>query len=496
MKRILLSITLFSCIYLSAQRVIVEEKYEKKNIPANIIYLPLSKKIVVFKGKNAWNIYNAKSYDTIGNSTLIFENQDLKYVTFSPDEISFKAEDHSSGNRDMIKYFVEGKNNFHVKSSEIENRNNSYFGIKKLDTRIANVPEDYDAHCSEYYSFNNFFDLGFTNQKGKRNIDWEKDDIYLEKYNVKTNSNTRFKIDKPDLSLLIGDSFAHFKSLGSFNCRLNSNDTFDLITKSLNKEKTTTILYKDTYNLSGEKINSVSFKLDLKQAFFSLSNNYGGGLHVLATGSGGPNGGVTRSRFDILSINNYYEDKTKGDVYIYGFFSNDGVSNPGGFYIFKFDKNGKKIWESINRIKDYTRSDDYSGLDVSLLEYNKDFIFSLTGISTYSGGGSTYYIIDKNSGLILSESDVNFDYKPVYDQHNNFFIRNYFIFKDNKAFKKLFFSSECFIAMRLDNNIFNYINNLPKDGNRLFFDTIFSDEGIWLIETDNKEYYKVLLFKE
>lgn len=43
MKRLLLSISLFSSVFLSAQTVIVEEKYEKKNEPVSYRYLPNSK---------------------------------------------------------------------------------------------------------------------------------------------------------------------------------------------------------------------------------------------------------------------------------------------------------------------------------------------------------------------------------------------------------------------------------------------------------------------
>lgn len=41
----------------------------------------------------------------------------------------------------------------------------------------------------------------------------------------------------------------------------------------------------------------------------------------------------------------------------------------------------------------------------------------------------------------------------------------------------------------------DYLKSIPEKGDRLYFQTLYSTEGIRLLETDNKKYYKVLLFK-
>lgn len=50
--------------------------------------------------------------------------------------------------------------------------------------------------------------------------------------------------------------------------------------------------------------------------------------------------------------------------------------------------------------------------------------------------------------------------------------------------------------MIVNPNIVTYLKSVSKEGKKLYYETVFSDQGIWLIQTDNKETYKVLLFKD
>lgn len=491
MKRILFSIALFSSLISSAQMVIVDEKYEKNNEPVSFTYLPISKKIVVFKGKQlpeSSPIYNAYCYNVNANKEVVFENEEFNSPIFAADENAFKAKDISSEGRGNLKYVVSNKDKFRVKISDLNNSNNSYFGIIKVDTRIYNIVSDDRPYFFNRRSFNNLYDLGFTNEKGSENINFEKDEIYLEVYNVKSNAKSRVKIEKPNLSLLMGDMYTDFKGKTSFNCRIKGNDTFDLITKSVSKDKRNTILYKTSYDFSGKKLTEVSYKLDLKDGLFSLSNNYGGGLDVIGSGANH----AVRSSLDVLSINNYYEDSSNGDVYIYGVFSSNDVVSPCGYYIFKFDKNGTKIWESISKIKDSYETDDYSDFDVSLVEYNKNLMFYFS--SSNRGGFSNYSIVDKGTGSLLKTDKVSYDSDRGFTRYISF-INNTFVTKD-KSLKKKTFSNACFIAMDLNKSVLEYIKSIPSEGKAVYFESVFSDQGIWLVETDNLNYYKILLFKE
>lgn len=51
------------------------------------------------------------------------------------------------------------------------------------------------------------------------------------------------------------------------------------------------------------------------------------------------------------------------------------------------------------------------------------------------------------------------------------------------------------ILYDFNTDIKNYIDSLNKD-NKLNLKFLFSSEGIWLIESDNEKYYKVLFFEK
>jgi hypothetical protein len=433
-------------------------------------------------------INNLCSYDVNGNRKNIIENESLGKVVYSITENSFRA--YESRSEKNCKYFLDNKFNAIVKRSELEDINNSYFGSTDEQNRIKNNFRD--VFSSFNNSFNDLYELGFTNQKGKMNINLEKDDIYLETVEIKTSAKKRVKLVKPNLALLKGNSFTESEYEASFNCRINGNDNFDLITKSLSKDLKTSILYKTTYDFQGKKLRDVSFKLDLENYFFVISNNYGGPSYGSISG-----GGPTFISLDNLSINNYYEDVVNGDVYVYGIFS-DRKSGPKGFYVFKFDKEGNKLWESINNIesKDYFEKIKYnSKMQVSLVEYKKNLLFSVSvddfnefSISEFSN--ST--IVDKATGSISKINFITYN-KNGYLGGGDFFIRP--IYESKDVFKNKSFTPDCFVALSIDDEYMKYIKGLTVKGNHLYFDTIFSDQGIWLVETDNKEYYKVTLFK-
>ncbi|MEZ0131792.1 hypothetical protein AB9T88_19205, partial [Flavobacterium sp. LBUM151] len=79
--------------------------------------------------------------------------------------------------------------------------------------------------------------------------------------------------------------------------------------------------YKAEYNFEGKKLKTVPFTLKLDQKYFITSNNGGGDKYVLS--SPGNQGGDDIYALDVLSINNYFEDRENGDLYIYGLFSDE-----------------------------------------------------------------------------------------------------------------------------------------------------------------------------
>jgi len=234
MKKILLSITLFSSICLSAQTVIVDEKFEDDNEPVTFQYLPNSKKFIVYKGFGitmtlSYITTNALSFDVDGKKTILFQNEKLVSPTFSVTENTYKAYDAAKFSMKANYKFFQNNGIQVVNHDALEDLDSNYFGrldynnvLSAVTMRWPNMP--FNA------SFNDVYDFGFTNQKQKDKVDFEKDDIYLETIEIKSNARKRVKLDKPNLTLLKGDAFAKADLKTSFTSKLNGNENFDIIT--------------------------------------------------------------------------------------------------------------------------------------------------------------------------------------------------------------------------------------------------------------------------
>ena len=492
MKTLLLSISLFSSVFLSAQTIIVEEKYEKKNEPVSYRYLPNSKKFVIFKGETLplfavtsetifFMTKSAFSYDEGGNRSTLFENEKLANCTFSLTENSFKA---FGGGKISVKsdrkYYLNNVYTNSFTNDEIKNINSSYFGVLNHDNEFF-----FNGYSRTLFfnSFNDSYDLGFTNQKGKEKINFEKDEVFLEVLDIKSKHKDRIKLETTKLDLLKGELFFESTEGVTFACKMRENNSFDLVTKSFSKEQNETTIYKTTYNIEGKRIKDLVLKLNLKDDFFVLSSCGTGRADVFL--------------FDVQPVNNYYEDPKNGEIYVYGIYTNKKSNilkgfNPVGFYIFKFDKDGNKIWESINPINDsYFKDLSYSvSFNIDLFEYNGKLLF--TNSVNVATEFSNYAVVDKTSGNVLKMNRVNYNNTTGFDRMRAFINNTY----DRKDLKNKAFSPVSFVAMDLNSSMYSYLKTIPSKGNAVYFETVFSDQGIWLVETDNKKYYKVLLFKE
>ena len=503
MKKILLSITLFSSICLSAQTVIVDEKFEDDNEPVTFQYLPNSKKFIVYKGFGitmtlSYITTNALSFDVDGKKTILFQNEKLVSPTFSVTENTYKAYDAAKFSMKANYKFFQNNGIQVVNHDALEDLDSNYFGrldynnvLSAVTMRWPNMP--FNA------SFNDVYDFGFTNQKQKDKVDFEKDDIYLETIEIKSNARKRVKLDKPNLTLLKGDAFAKADLKTSFTSKLNGNENFDIITKSVSSDFQTTIVYKTTYDFQGKKIKEMPLTLNLKDKYFVTSDNYGGPKDFNSKPATPVYPFTTVSvTLGTMSINHYFEDKKSGDIYVYGIFSDkatkeiDGGTTPKGFYVFKFDKNGTKLWESINKIDDkefFEKIHSTSKLQVDLLEYNKDLVFSVSVNDFTEFSYST--IVDKSAGSISKINFIEYN-NNTSNLKSKAFVNNSYV---SGEFKNKVFSQMAFVAMTIDPNVMNYIKSVSKEGKKLYYETVISDQGIWLVQTDNKESYKILLFK-
>lgn len=475
MKKSLILLSLSCVSFMCAQTTIVDEKFNKENKPVGYVFLSKNDNLIVYKGKDlgglaiGGEINNMYSYDEKGNKKSVIENVGLFRCSVSSSESTIKVHDIS-----VSKF-----------KPKVTFLNNGKFSTS-YDYKDKNYGMDYFGTVN----FNDKYEFSVTNQKDKSyDIDFQKDDIKLEVTDINTRKSQVITIQKPSINRLVGADFVEVDQKVGFNFYINDNETF-LVTKSISKDYTKTILYKTNYSTEGKILNEIAFELKLQNHVFLYSFNGGGNIEVT------PNG-KTRFRDD-SSINNFYEDKTNGDIYIYGLYGDqmeklNSAVKPVGYYVFKFDKTGKKIWETVNKMEDKHLNGSHSAyvLDLRFREIKDSFCVSV-GVNE-NKEYVAYGLIDKLSGNQTKTGLVEYHQKMNGGGFGGGFITQINEIEDVKELRGKNFDTHTMIAMQIDPKISNYVKSL-KPKNDLHFASIFSDKGIWLIETDNKEYYKVTLF--
>ncbi|MBP2283605.1 hypothetical protein H4V97_001923 [Flavobacterium sp. CG_23.5] len=499
MKKPLFYFVLLSSIYMNAQTTIVEEKFEKDNTPMRYHYLTKSDKIVIEKGGYVSmsinrRINNISSYDSNGKKEILADNFETAESTFSITENTFQLVDFTkfSGAK-TYKYVVDGKETPSLNFSDQRNSNHRVFRPQ---------------------FFNDKYELGFTDEKFKNSINFKKDQLLLDVTDIFTKNNKRISIEKPEINRLIGDGFIKADVDLGFVANIVDNEKFEIITKSISKDYKTTILYRTNYNMEGKKLNEKSFTVNLQDSFLIYSSNDGGfkgsvqGLPF--TFPNNPNDpsyiNIKRTAtnsasifMDDLSINNFCEDFKTGDVYIYGLFGikaeelND-MNSPSGYYIFKFDKTGKKIWESINKIddvKEFNHKFYLVGLFSKLSMYNDNLLFQTGTDNTFDY--VHYGYLDKMTGKILNKNKISYKEDKIYTFKGDYraFLLSFYQYE---GYKNKVFDYDGLVAIDTNKKVADYLKNIDSK-NKLFFNTIISDKGIWLMESDNEKYYKVTFFK-
>ncbi|MFV5684957.1 hypothetical protein ACM55I_05885 [Flavobacterium sp. GB2R13] len=489
MKKPLFYFVLLSSIYMNAQTTIVEEKFEKDNIPMRYHYLPISDKIVIEKGAYASmsinrRISNISSYDSNGKKEILADNFETAGSIFSITENTFKLVDFTkfSGAK-TYKYVVNGKQTPTLNFSDDEEDRN-YHNFK------GSIFNHNYTFGNQF--FNDKYELDIVDEKDKNKVVYEKDELYLKILNLFSKDKKIIPIQKPDINRLLGEeSVKPEESLG-FVANLIDNDKFEIITKSISKDYKSTILFRTFYNTDGKKIDEKNYSISLPLDYLIYSNT-----GKVCIGRSRTNE-MARFKSD-MGINDLLEDKKTGDVYIYGLFGNkaeklNDMNTPSGYYVFKFDKTGKKIWESINKIddvKEFNHKFYLVGLFSKFSMYNDNLLFQTGTDNTFDY--VHYGLLDKNTGKILNKNKISYKEDKIYTLKGDY--RAFFLsFYEYEGYKKKVFDNDGLIAIDTNKKVADYLKNIDSK-KKLFFNTIISEKGIWLLESDNEEYYKVTFFK-
>ena len=476
-KLLLLSFCLASFLG-KAQVTIVEEIYVKDSKPVGFNYLKHTHNVVIHKGKKMGGLVaasqtnNIYSYSITGEKKTIVENEKLYNCSFSPSENTFRMLDIS-------------KSMFKIKVKYLINGNSSPL----FDFDASNAYPKY----FKYKNFTDKYELKLTNQKNNSDINFEKDNLTLKTVDIATRKEKVYKLDKPSIARLIGANLVEPRKSIGLNYILNEDESFDLITKSISSDYSKTTLYKTNYStVDGKIVSDIAFELNLEDKKLVYSNNNGGFIGYPANKS-------LPFFDDDLSINNFITD-SNGDVYIYGLYGDkiaelNDETNPKGYYVFKFDKMGKIIWKSINKIDEKKFNDKhymyFTETNLSIINDQLCFYAFVNENQEYLN----YGIIDMNSGKLTKSNNIIFhEFMSRVGFGNDFFKLDY-EYKDVKELKNKKFNLPGIIAYDLNTKFSNYVKAV-KIKNETHFLTLFSDIGIWLIETDNDNYYKVSYFKD
>nr|WP_315170540.1 hypothetical protein [uncultured Flavobacterium sp.] len=480
MKQFFFSICLFSSLFSFAQTTIIEEKYDKNNYPVEHFMLSNSNQYAISKGDKMGGLVKANeirsmiTFDSDGSKKVLFDNKKIIGTMLSVSNDALLVTDISSGIfNSKTSYLIDDK----------------YLEISKADLKDIRNFNDGNG----YFTKKNEFYL--KNKKDNFDIDFVKDELFLSVKDIPTRKKNTYKLEKPSLNNFIGPNFIKSKEKFRFNFIVNQDETVDLDGKSISKDYTNTILYKTRFSIDGKKINESVYDLKILNHVFLYSRNYGGKFIF---------GGYDNKFLhfaDDLSINNYIEDFETGEIYIYGLYGDEfgnlnTSANPKGYYVFKFDKTGKKLWESINNIEDSDFNKDHvmTTVFVDLVQLNENLCFTIrvNGLKDFFN----YSIISSSSGKVINSQILEFNetFSHLDDTNNNSFNINS-NFKNFKELKNKKFDFNSIVAFNFNSNVAEYIKNI-KSRNDLKFFSSFSSKGIWLYESDEKEYFKVTLFKE
>ncbi|MGC4040898.1 MAG: hypothetical protein QM710_09000 [Flavobacterium sp.] len=479
-QNLILTTALLSLGFAKAQTTIVQDTYEKNDKPVSYELLFKKQQVIICKGKKIGGLVagsqtnNIYSYDFSGNKTPVVENEKLYQCNYSNSEKTLRVVDISNGLfKATVKYLVDGK----------------FTNPILMDQSNA-----YRRYFPFYDNFTDKYEVRLTNQQNKDNIDYQKDNLNLSVVDFTNKKRKSYKLEKPNIARLTSGSFVQPDKKLGLNYRINDDDSFDFITKSIVSDYSKTTLYKTTYSLSDGKISSdIGYELNLSGKYFIYSNNGAGFTDTPANNS--------QPYFDDdLFINNYITDKNNGDIYVYGLYSDKPAALnkeviPRGYYVFKFDKTGKKIWESINKIDDKDLNGKhymyYTSTGLYFINDKLCFYAFVNEHDEYLD----YGLLDKNNGNQVKASKIVFhEYESRIGVGSDFFKLDY-EYKDIKELKNKKFNIMGIIAYQLNDKFANYVKSV-KAKNETHFMTTFNEAGLFVVETDNDDYYKVTYFKD
>lgn len=461
----------------NAQKTIVEENFENDNVPLGYNFSPKSNKLVIQKGKHVGastnrSIKSLIQYDNLSDKKILLDNAEVMNPQFSDYGNFFSVMDFAAMKwTNKIKFFLNDKQSNFV---------------------------EYDKASKYFLTNEKLFTL--IDKKGDAPKKLDEENVDLQIFDAFTNKESNLKITLPNvirlssenlLKQVVGPRSVMSKKFGlGYTIQTEENNTFSIVSKSISNDFKSMSLFRTFYDLTGKNFKDIEYKISLDNNNFLIYNNCG---YEMAQGA----------IFDFandLSVNNFKVDNKTGDIYIYGLFASkvkdvkDCIKNsPKGYYVFKFDINGKFIWSSFNNVNNKNfNSDQYLSYLTSDLKICNNKLLFISGPKMSNKEFFVFTQIDNSTGKELNSNYIEYKEDKVYTMMTGTrdFILSFFTTKD---LKNKIFDDYGLVLYNINSKIKSYVDSINSK-NKIYFHTQISDLGIWLIESDNETYYKVTYF--
>ncbi len=474
MKKLFALAILTSTTFLSAQEVIVDKKFEKENVPLGYNFIPLTEEIAIQEGKPVGMFVNRQvtkvtTFKPNKESKLWFDNELLMNISFNYSGKVLVAEEH-----EKMKWVGDNSKVFYAD------------GVAVFDKKTI----------GSY-----FYDDALISYSGK---EAEASIVY---YKDKKSNKYNIKLEGLFERILNNNSYKSQRAPG-LKQYINENGETEVVSKFIPKDCKSSTIYRTIFDRTGNKIKETSYELNLDGYSFILSVTNGGYMATKSVGGYNPAAGAnnpagfsgsvgfsSRSYEDFVddgSINNMLFDND-GNVFVYGMMGkkdkeNILINKIMGYYIFKFDKLGKLIWKKL------IETDKFKDIGGAYLNntyvrlFNQDnkiqFLFAS------SKPDEVVMFSEFNSDGSFINSDF-YEFKPDY----TYDIKGFLIatITDKKLLSNKILDFEGLMLYYKNQKIKSYIDSVNSK-NKIYFNTIISKNLTWLIESDNKTYYKVLRF--
>ena len=493
MKKLLLIVLIFFSFYSNSQTTIYSTTLNKDKLVVKYKYLQKTNKLILKESnekKMNYAIFNkATIYDSNSKSNELINNEKFIYVFNSLNEENFGTlmQDGVFSPLSLNFSINNKKTSFQMKSKDFERYSFDFEG-----TALEMKPTIY---------FDENYIYTIINENGRTHgIEIAKDALQLDKFNIAKQTSSLISLKKIDTDRLKSKDLALPKQI-AFQSKYYNNNTLEIVTKSINKDYKTSTLYRDIYDLDGKFIKEISYNYNSIKGFLVPTYNNSTFENMINSYSQSP--GSHRAAIE-LDVNDYYIDPKTNEFYIYGITAakdSNGLSYKSalGFYINKYSEKGEKIWEKFYDVSDekgFNQKSDQRPLEtkINLKQFTDEnqLVLSIVGFKTYTKQYYDFFVINKNSGKMEDSKSANSDSQTSKGTFS--YGGKFSLFEIIELDKNKFCDENTILTTTFNLDLKKYINKIAAKDD-VFFNSILSAEGIWLMETDNKTYYKVSFFK-